>query len=177
MSRQQRTSFEQPVFIIDTEATDVEASTINNFYGILLDNPEAARNAVQQLAGQTALEQTVSKPGGDSADDLRGKVRDYFDRKLERRVEFDVATEEALTNDKEYKRLLSELQKARNLPKASGKAINAQLSWQRREDNIEKHRRNLSHHYLLFFIDRIIDWQANQSTPAQDMPRQFPKAG
>jgi len=165
------------MFVIDTEATDVEASAINNFYGMLLENPEAARNAVQQLAGQTALEQTVSKPVTEPIDDMSGKVRDYFDRKLERRVEFDPNTEIALTNDTEYKRLLRELQKARNLPKASGSAANAKLSWQRREDNIEKHRRNLSQHYLLFFIDRVMDWQATQSISAPEIPHQFPKAG
>lgn len=177
MSKQQGMSFERPSFIIDTEATDVEVSAIGGFYDTLLRSPEAARVAVEQFAGQTALEHTVSKPGTETDDDVTRKIRDYFDGKLERRVEFDAGTERALSDDKEYKRLMAELHRARNLPKASGKAANAQLSWQRREDNIEKHRRNLSSYYLKFFIGRIIDWQATHDTSPTDVAQQLPKAG
>lgn len=104
--------------------------------------PDAYRTVLS--LGTLAVFEAESQAPVES-DVIKG-LRDFFDSRLDRFVEFDQATEDALEADKKHQALISSISSARNT------------------EEKDKNRDNARHYRFAFFIDRVINYQSQQKS-------------
>lgn len=156
---------QRPHFVIDTEAPEMVVDRLRYFETRISESPTDFSHTLTSL-GEAATANTLhlleaSTPEVSLQREPKELLLEFFKQRLDRYIEYDPATEDALENDAERKQLLSDLRtkqprkirendRIRMAPNLDGEII---------RDTIRRNE-------LAFYLQRVVGWQM-QTEPNQ----------